>query len=228
MKTNVTLVGATGQLMPRQLSPRAGEIMEDLMSSNSIRLYFQEEVLSFEKNSKRGMDVMMIRNSGRFDMVIFCIGFAPNLDLANTADLEVNRGVKVDEYLRTSNPDIYAAGDVAEHPDGEVSYLWRAAEHQGEFAGRNAVGAQKSYDGRSFRLRTEIFGTHFLSINKPRDPLEHEIEEAENGDTYFGFYFDNDRLIGAVVVGDKERAEEYEKAVQEGWSRDQVNETFLS
>ena len=228
MKTSVTLVGATGQLMPRQLSPRAGEIMEDLMSSNSIRLYFQEEVLSFEKNNKRGMDVMMIRNSGRFDMVIFCIGFAPNLDLAKSAGLEVNRGVKVDEHLRTSNPDIYAAGDVAEQADGSVSYLWRSAEYQGELAGRNAAGADEPYDRRPFRLRAEVFGTHFLSINKPLDPLQHEIEEAENGDTYFGFYFDDNRLIGAVVVGDREREGEYEKAVQESWSRDQVNETFLS
>ena len=228
MKTNVTLVGATGQLMPRQLSPRAGEIMEDLMSKNNLRLYFQEEVLSFEKNNKRGMDVMMIRNSGRFDMVIFCIGFNPDTELAKSAGLEVNRGVKVDERLRTSNPDIFAAGDVAEHPDGSSSYLWRDAEHQGAFAGRNAAGGDVQYDSLPFRLRTEIFGTHFLSVNKPRNPLEHEIEEAENGDTYFGFYFDNDELIGAVVVGDKERADEYEKAVQEGWSRDQVNQSFFA
>jgi NAD(P)H-nitrite reductase large subunit len=228
MKTNVTLVGATGQLMPRQLSPRAGEIMEDLLTKNNLRLYFQEEVLSFEKNNKRGMDVMMIRNSGRFDMVIFCIGFNPDTELAKSAGLDVNRGIKVDDRLRTSNPDIYAAGDVAEHPDGYISYLWRDAEHQGAFAGRNAAGGDAQYDLLPFRLRTEVLGTHFLSVNKPRNPLDYEIEEAENGDTYYGFYFDNDRLIGAVVVGDKERADEYEKAVQEGWSRDQVNEHFFT
>ena len=228
MKTNVTLVGATGQFMPRQLSPRAGEIMEDLMSKNNIRLYFQEEVLSFEKNNKRGMDVMMIRNSGRFDMVIFCIGFSPDTALARSAGLEVNRGVKVDDHLRTSNPDIYAAGDLAEHADGSISYVWNAAEHQGAFAGRNAAGADAVFEAKPFRLRADVFGTHFLSINKPRNPLEHEIEEAENGDAYYGFYFDDDRLIGAVVVGDKERADEYERAVQEGWSRDQVNQAFFS
>lgn len=227
MKTNVTLVGATGQLMPRQLSPRAGEIMEDVMSSNNMRLYFQEEVLSFEKNNKRGTDVMMIRNSGRFDMVIFCIGFNPDVELARSAGLDVNRGVKVDEYLRTSNPDIYAAGDLAEHPDGSSSYLWNAAAHEGGFAGRNAVGAEEPFKNLPFRLRTEVFGTHFLSVNKPRNPLEHEIEEAENGDTYYGFYFDDEQLIGAVVVGDRERADLYEQAVQEAWSRDRVNETFL-
>ncbi|MFP4483550.1 MAG: NAD(P)/FAD-dependent oxidoreductase [Spirochaetaceae bacterium] len=228
MKTTVTLVGATGQLMPRQLSPRAGEIMEDLMSKNNVRLQFQEEVLSFEKNNKRGMDVMMIRNSGRFDMVIFCIGFNPDTDLARSAGLDVNRGVKVDDHLRTSNPDIYAAGDLAEHPDGTVSYLWNAAQHQGSFAGRNAAGGDETFDARPFRLRTEAFGTYFLSVNKPRNPLEYEIEEAENGDTYYGFYFDSNRLIGAVVVGDKERADDYERAVQEGWSRDQVNQAFFS
>ena len=60
--------------------------------------------------------------------------------LARAAGLSVERGVVVDAQLRTSHPDVYAAGDVAQHPDGRVTHLWRHALHQGRVAGLNAAG----------------------------------------------------------------------------------------
>lgn len=227
MNKQTTLVGATGQVMPRHLNVRAGEIMEELLTTNGVKLRFQEEILSFEPRKKGGFSVSMIRESGAYDMIVFCIGVEPRTDIAEAAGLEVGEGVLVDEHLRTSDPAIYAAGDCAEHANGRVTDLWHAAEYQGEVAAKNAMGHALEFDDPPFRLKCEVFGSYFFSVNKPRQPLQHEIEEHEFDSRYQCFYFEDDRLFGAIMVNDRERAKEYQQAVREAWDRDRVVETFI-
>jgi NAD(P)H-nitrite reductase large subunit len=227
MNKQTTLVGATGQVMPRHLNVRAGEIMEELLTSNGVKLRFQEEILSFETRTKGGFSVSMIRETGNYDMIVFCIGVAPRTRLAEEAGLDVEEGILVDEHLRTSDPAIYAAGDCAEHRGGRLTDLWHAAEYQGAIAAKNAIGRATVFDDPPFRLKCEVFDSYFFSINKPRDPLVHGIEEHETDSRYQCFYFDDDRLFGAIMVNEKERAKEYERAVRERWERDRVFETFI-
>ncbi len=227
LKKQVTLVGATPQVMPRHLNTRAGEIMEEFLTSNGVKLRFQEEILSFEPRKKGGYTVAMIRETGSYDMIVFCIGVAPRVELAKAAGLEVGLGIVVDEYLRTSDPAIYAAGDCAEHVGGHVTDLWHAAEYQGAIAARNALGLSSAFDDPAFRLKCEVFGSYFFSVDKPRMPLDHGIEERESGSRYQCFYFDEEELCGAIMVNDKDRAKEYERAVRERWNRERVIATFI-
>lgn len=228
MNKQVTLVGATPQVMPRHLNLRAGEIMENLLTENGVKLRFQEEILSFEPRKKSGYAVTMIRETGSFDMIVFCIGVAPRVELAQKSGLEVGTGILVDEHLRTSDPAIYAAGDCAEHPGGRLTDLWHAAEYQGAIAARNAMGHATEFDDPPFRLKCEVFGSYFFSISNPRNPLEYGIEEHESDRRYQCFYFDDDeRLVSAIMVNDRDRAKEYQQAVRERWERDKVIEHFL-
>lgn len=226
MGKDVTLIGATAQLVPRQLNLRASEILENLLSRKKIKLYFQEEILSFEQNKKRRMSVQMIRRSGNYDMVVICIGVQPRLELATRAGLETDLGVKVNEYLQTSDPDIYCAGDAAEHPNGHVTYLWHAAEYQGVLAGKNISGVPTRDDYPPFRLKAEVFGNYFFSVNKPLNPLDYGIEEFEEGERYWALFYKDALLSGMVMVNDRDRAQEFERAVREGWPREQVHQTF--
>ena len=233
MGKKVTLVGATPQLMPRHLNERAGEVLEDLIRSNGIRLRFQEEILSFEQREKGDFAVATIRESAHYDLIVFCIGVQPRTEIAREAGAEVGRGIVVDQHLQTSVPAIYAAGDCAEHNGGVVTDLWHAAEYQGQLAARNALRTARNedhheeFDNPAFRLKCEVFGHYFFSVGKPRNPLEFGIEEHESGDVYRCFYFDGDALVGVVMIDDKERAKDYERAVRERWSRETVVAEFL-
>jgi nitrite reductase (NADH) large subunit len=80
------------------------------------------------------------------DVVLVCAGIAPNTRLADEAGLEVARGILVDDQMRTSDPLIYAAGDVAEHA-GRIYGVWPAAVEQAEVAALGALGAHSSYTG---------------------------------------------------------------------------------
>jgi NADPH-dependent 2,4-dienoyl-CoA reductase/sulfur reductase-like enzyme len=85
------------------------------------------------------------------DVVVAGLGIEPNVDLARQAGLVVSDGVEVDEQLRTSRPEIYAAGDVANFPNPSLGRRIRV-EHEdnantmGEAAGRNMAGAGRRYD----------------------------------------------------------------------------------
>jgi NADPH-dependent 2,4-dienoyl-CoA reductase/sulfur reductase-like enzyme len=199
-------------------------MLESLLTDAGLRLYFQEEILSFERRKKGGYNVSMIRNSGSFDLVILAVGIRPRTELAEHAGLAVSTGIRVNRNLRTSNPDIFAAGDVAEHEGGHITWLWHAAEYQGRIAGANAAGAEEEYDFRPFRFRTEVFDSYFFSVNKPRalEAAEMEEFEFENGKRYRAFYFREDRLSGIVMANDPDNAELYERAAQERWSIDRA------
>ena len=225
----ITLVGATAQLMPRQLNLRAAEMLETLLTDAGARLHFQEEILSCDRRKKGGYNVSMIRNSGSFDLIILAVGTKPRTELASDAGLATATGIRVNRQLRTSNPDIFAAGDVAEHEGGHMTWLWHAAEYQGGIAGANAAGAEQEYDFRPFRFRAEVFDSYFFSANKPR-PLEMaEMEEFEfeNGSKYRAFYFREDELAGIVMANDRDNAPLYEQAVQERWSLERAEKELF-
>jgi len=222
MGLKVTIAGAAPQLMPRHLSIRAAEIMENLLTERGIKLRFQEEILSFERRKKGGFSVAMIRDSAVFDMVVICIGVGPRKSLAADAGLDTNLGILVNDRLETSVEGIFAAGDAAEHAGGFVSDLWHAAEYQGRVAALNALGEDTIFDNMPFRLKCEIFDSYFFSVGKPRHPLDFGVEEQEINGRYQCFYTDGDSVAGAVMVNDKDRAKLYEQAVRERWSLDRV------
>ncbi|MBS3784470.1 MAG: FAD-dependent oxidoreductase [Anaerolineae bacterium] len=141
------------------------------------------------------------------DLVVMGVGIRLNTGLAEEADLELNDqgAIIVDEYLRTSDPNIYAAGDIAAWPDPTFQKRlrvehWDVARRQGRRAGQNMAGAEKPYTALPyffsdlFDLSFEVWGN--LS-SWDQTVLRGSLQEGN----FAYYYFDQGKLAGVLAMG---------------------------
>ncbi len=140
------------------------KVVEEKIKAEGVKLYKETSVEGF--SGQNGMATKVITDKGEFvaDLILLAIGARPNTKLAKDAGiaLGVNGAVKVDEYLRTNIPDVYAAGDCAEAVHlvtGKKVYipLGTTANKQGRIAGENAAGMNNVFEGVVGTAVTKVF-----------------------------------------------------------------------
>ena len=143
----VTLVAPEDVPLERVLGPEVGAIYRDVHASNGVELVLGTGIEAIEASGVR-------TSSGRTleaDIVVMGVGVAPRVELAEAAGLDVDNGVLTDDRLRTSAPNVFAAGDIAraQHPIlGERIRVehWGTALEQGPAAARNMLGRDLPYE----------------------------------------------------------------------------------
>ncbi len=213
---SVTMLESHPWLMPRQLNQKAGAMLEKHINRLGVKV---------EKNAKTkeiagvGRVTGVSLADGRSipcEMVLITTGVRPNTVLARKAGLEVNNGIIVDNHLRTSQPHIYAAGDVAEH-NGQLYGSWAASQFQGAIAGLNCVGIPTQFGGLPRSNTVKVLGLDLTSIGKfmPEDGSYLVVEE-EGPSTYVEFVFRDGKMVGAILLGHAELAAPAKKAIEAG------------
>ena len=139
------------------------------------------------------------------DLVVVGIGVRPDTSIAESAGLDVDDGVLVDEWLRTSDAHIYAAGDAARYPDprsGRPIRIehWVVAQRQGQAAARNILGREEPYrDVPFFWTRQFDVGVSYVGHAERWEAM---VAEAGPGETDRAFrYMEGDRLLALATIG---------------------------
>ena len=134
------------RVLPRDL----GLFVADYYRQQGVEVISGEQVAGFQARGGEIVAYLQSNNSVTTQLALVGAGIVPTTDLADAAGLEVGNGIEVDEYARTSDPDIYAAGDVAEFPylalDARTRVEhWDHAIQHGRAAGANMAGANHPY-----------------------------------------------------------------------------------
>jgi nitrite reductase (NADH) large subunit len=211
----VTLLENQGWLLRRQLSERAGEILGDYVGQLGIKLL--KNAVTGEIFGKERVQGVLLEDGSRIpaDLVLIATGIRANSSLASRAGLNVDRAVVVDNRLRSSHPDILAAGDVAEH-GGVVYGLWTVSQTQGTVAGMNLAGASAEFGGLPRSTTLKVLGFDVFSVGQiaPEDARCQVIEE-EADDRYVRFVFREGRLVGTILLGDTKLMAPAKRAVED-------------
>ena len=147
------------------------------------------------------------------ELVIWAMGAAPNIALAEAGGLAVNRGIITGRDMQSSVAGIYAAGDCAE-VDGVVSGLWNPAREQGKVAALNIMGEHTEYTVKPAAARFTGFGTRLYSIGEAGgcvEGVEREISSDPEKGVYQALTRRDGRLTGILLLGDVSAALKLEK-----------------
>jgi len=214
----LTLVEREPRVLPRMLNAAAAEVLEGWLRERGVAIHTGanlERIEDAPDGKKRlllgaGNSEPGTRNSElTADVVIVATGIKPNLEWLRGSGLEINHGLVVDEQLRTSDPAIYAAGDVAEITDaitGQrlVMAIETAAMEQGRLIGSAMVGQPRPYHGGMLMNVVEAAGLQAASFGDWSGGPAHGERATEGraaGAHYRRYVWDGDRLAGAVIVG---------------------------
>jgi len=165
----VMVVEKLPYILPRQLDETAARIIEKQIQAKGIDLRTGTSVEEIEVCAGKIVGVRLLNEIVACDLIVMAVGVKPNTALAASAGIKVERGIVIDEYLRTSIPDIYAAGDVAEVFDsGSEAYvvpaIWPVAVEHGQLAAWNMLGFSKPFVFTAAMNSVEIAGVPFISV----------------------------------------------------------------
>ena len=151
---------------------------------------------------------------------MFGVGVRPATELAESAGLAVDRGVLVDKYLRTSAPDVFAAGDIARFPDARTGQRirvehWVVATRQGEVAALNLLGKNQPYDAVPF-----FWSAHYDCydlLSRPCRELGARRHRGRSGALDCAVAFrSGDRTLALATIGRDRVSLEAELALERG------------
>jgi len=222
----VTVVEKCQQILPNQLDRTAGSIIQKDLEEAGVN-FVLDESLTEAGGCDAIESVTLADNSDlRCGLLILATGIRPETDLALGAGLKTDRGIIVDDHLRTSFTDIWAAGDCIEIEDvstgrRSTSATWFNAVLQGKYAAYNMAGLNKRYTGSvGIQNAVQFHSLPAISFGKtqvsPEDGQDYKVLSVKRDRAYKKLVLKGDRIVGMIFVGDISRSGFYAALIRNG------------
>ena len=212
----ITIVELSDRIMSSTFDGTTSEMMKKILEKRGVEVVTKNTAEEIVANASK-VGGVVLRDGTRIscEMVVFAIGVSPNVEMVKDSGIKVNRGIHVDEYMRTNFPDIYAAGDVVEAYDllmreNRPIAIWPNASIQGAVAGHNMAGGTKKYGGSFAMNSIEICDIPTISMGLTDPPAGKGYEVLQQLDeekpTYRKIILKDNVVVGAIFVNDIDRA----------------------
>ena len=213
---DVTLLEGHRWLLPRQLNEKAGKLLEKQIEPTGIKLRRKVRVKEIAGDERVQGVVLEDGETISAELVVVATGVRPNSYIARMKGADVNHGIVVDNYMKTSLPDIFAAGDVAEHR-GVCYGTWAPSQYQGTIAGINAAGGQAEFAGIPRSNMLKVLGYDLFSMGPTSaDDASYRVVDGKLEKNYYHFLFRDNHLKGFILLGDTRLSAQAKNAVEQG------------
>ncbi|MCM4153114.1 NAD(P)H-nitrite reductase [Arenibacter sp. N53] len=220
---NISIVQRAPRLMERQLDRIASRLLAEDVNDRGIKVYYDNEVSTVfeERDDKNSLSITL--KTGRTvkcNAIVYAIGTRPNIELAKHSDLKTGRGVVVNEYLQTSDHNIFALGEIAEFRNSLFG-ITSAAEQQADTAAKYILGDFSSiYNGSILMNILKFENLDLCSLGMVNAPMDdNSYEEIILMDVSKKYYkkciVKDDTLKGAILMGDKNEFAEFKRLIEE-------------
>jgi nitrite reductase (NADH) large subunit len=214
-KLEITVLEESRWLLSRQLAQSAAVRLASHLGE--IGIIIRSGVKAAEIVGDESVRAVLLSDGEEVpaDLVIIAAGVRPNAGFLQSSGLMIRRGLVVDDSLRTNDPQIFAAGDVAEH-QGKVWGLWTVAVEQGRLAGRALAGSDVVFAGNPPATQLKVLAWPVFSVGRfePEMPGDRVLERTDTT-TLVRIMLRNDVIIGANLIGDASLAGVLRRAVSE-------------
>jgi ferredoxin-nitrate reductase len=222
ISVEVTIVQLGSRLMERQLDHMGSSLLREKIEEMGVRLLMNNQVdrLSLTEREKELYVQLKSGQALTCNAIVYAIGTRPNVELGKSAGLQCGIGIKVNDYLQSSDPDIFAMGEIAEHR-GKLNGITAAAEAQADVAARYMAGDLLSRYGGSIPMNILKFADLDLcSLGVPEVPPNasgyEEILMIDTAQTYYKkCIVHEDKLVGAILMGDKSEFAEFKSLIED-------------
>jgi nitrite reductase (NADH) large subunit len=212
---NVTVLEFFPRLLPRQLDVEGAAVLQRFVESLGIRVVVDAQ--TEEVTGDHAVTGLRLKDGREFPagIVLVASGVRSQAHLAQEAGLAVDRGIVVDEYMTTSAPDIYAAGDAAVFK-GHSWAIAPIAQAQGKIAAANMAGDATVYDVVVPSTTLKVVGIDVSSVGQvtPETDDYIEIRAAEAGvNSYKKIVLHGGKIVGSIVINNKVLAKSLENRI---------------
>lgn len=215
MDLEISVVEFSARLLPRQMDVAGAVILRRQMEDMGFRFYLEAKIREIVRE-KEGLAVYLEGGEKlSAEIVLISAGVRPELALAKSLGLAIDKGVKVDDSMKTGMQDIYAAGDLIEH-QGRFYGIWPASMEQGRIAGANMAGQEVKYRGTVPSNILKVAGIDLVSAGEidAEGKMESIVLKDGAGGTYRKLVLQDKIITGMILLGDIRGRDEIQRAMK--------------
>jgi len=218
---HITVIDIAPRILPSILDDEGAKVVQEHIESKGIEFRLSSAVKKFEGNTA-------IFDKGKkinFDLLVLAVGVRPNTELLKEI-AAIDRGIVINNKSETSVPDVYAAGDCTQTLDissgqNKIMALLPNAYTQGECAGINMAGGEKTFDKAIPMNAIGFFGLHVITAgNYAGDVYKAQIA---NNNGYKRLFYGGNKLNGYILIGNVEKAGIYTSLIRERTPLDSID-----
>ena len=215
---DVSILERSEWLLKRQLDERGSYFLRQYLEGLGMDIVTEAELEAIHGEPRVEEVVLKDGRTLPCDLLIVAVGIKPNVSLARDLGLEIDRGIVVDDHMRTRLPDVFAVGDAAQF-NGKVQGLWPVAVEQARVAAINAAGGDETYREIVPVTALKVVGVDVTSIGRfdasGADELVIAVEDTA-GHLYRKLVISSGRIVGAILLGHPAHAAAVTGAIKQG------------